>query len=76
MVTCYVPNSGDNLVRLSYRTFGWDIELMNYLTKLSQKKSVILCGDLNVAHHEIDLANPKRHEGKACFTKEERANFS
>ena len=60
---------------MAYRTQGWDIELRNYVAKLAEKKPVILCGDLNVAHNEIDLANPKGNEGKSCYTKEERDNF-
>jgi len=64
LVTTYVPNSGRGLVKLEYRTKEWDVDFRNYLLKLSEKKPVILCGDLNVAHTEIDLKNPKSNYNK------------
>lgn len=71
MVNCYTPNSGRELVRLVYR-MAWEEEFRKYLKKLDKKKSVILCGDLNVAHEEIDLKNPKSNRKNAGFTDEER----
>lgn len=75
LVTSYVPNSGRGLVRLDYRQ-GWDKDFRKYLKDLDEKKPVILCGDLNVAHKEIDLANPKTNTKTAGFTKEERQGFT
>nr|KAG5704968.1 hypothetical protein BaRGS_022810 [Batillaria attramentaria] len=75
LVTSYVPNSGQGLVRLDYRTKKWDEEFMAYLEGLDTKKPVILCGDLNVAHLDIDLKNPKSNKRNAGFTDEERAGF-
>lgn len=71
MVNCYTPNSGRELARLNYRMI-WEDEFKNYLQKLDSKKPVILCGDLNVAHKEIDLKNPKSNRKNAGFTDEER----
>lgn len=75
LVTSYVPNAGRGLVRLDYR-MKWDKDFLTYLKKLDSVKPVILCGDLNVAHEEIDLANPKTNKRNAGFTKEEREGFS
>ncbi|XP_076444943.1 exodeoxyribonuclease-like [Babylonia areolata] len=75
LVTAYVPNSGQGLVRLKYRTKEWDEDFMAYLKDLDAKKPVILCGDLNVAHLDIDLKNPKGNKRNAGFTDEERAGF-
>lgn len=75
-VTAYIPNSGRGLPRLPYRE-EWDVDFMEYLKGLDKVKPVILCGDLNVAHEEIDLANPKANANKtAGFTKEEREGFT
>ena len=65
LVTCYTPNSGRGLVRLKYRE-QWDKDFKNYMKKLDKKKPVILCGDLNAAHTEIDLANPKPNYNKTA----------
>lgn len=75
LVTSYVPNSGRGLPRLGYRQ-GWDKDFRDYLKNLDKTKPVILCGDLNVAHKEIDLANPKSNTKTAGFTKEERQGFT
>eukprot|EP01129_Flabellula_baltica_P010588 TRINITY_DN4495_c0_g1_i1.p2 TRINITY_DN4495_c0_g1~~TRINITY_DN4495_c0_g1_i1.p2 ORF type:complete len:308 (-),score=76.49 TRINITY_DN4495_c0_g1_i1:1164-2087(-) len=75
IVGCYVPNSGAGLKRLDYR-MEWDVAFSEYLNKLKEKKPVILCGDLNVAHQEIDLKNPKTNKKTAGFTDQERNNFS
>ena len=74
VVTAYVPNSQDGLRRLDYR-MQWDEDLRNYLKQLETRKPVVLCGDLNVAHREIDLKNPKTNRRNAGFTDEERAQF-
>ena len=73
--TVYTPNSQDGLKRLSYR-MQWEEDFLKYLKKLEEKKPVIFCGDLNVAHREIDLKNPKSNRGNAGFSDEERACFS
>lgn len=75
MVTVYTPNSQDELKRLDYR-MKWETDFLIYLKKLEEKKPVIFCGDLNVAHREIDLKNPKTNRKNAGFTDEERAKFS
>ena len=75
MVTCYTPNSQNELARLPYR-MTWEDDFLNYLKKLDEKKPVILCGDLNVAHKEIDLKNPKTNHHNAGFTDEERSKMS
>lgn len=75
MVNCYSPNSKDGLLRIDYRC-EFEDALREYLKKLSSKKAVILCGDLNVAHEEIDLKNPKANIGNAGFSYEERGKFS
>ena len=76
LVTCYTPNSQNELRRLDYRVQTWDIAFREHLQKLDTKKPVIFCGDLNVAHEEIDLANPKSNRRNAGFTDEERESFS
>jgi exodeoxyribonuclease-3 len=75
MVNCYTPNSRDGLVRLDYR-MDWEDDFRKYLAGLKQKKPVVLCGDLNVAHQEIDLKNPKTNHNNAGFTDQEREKFS
>jgi len=75
VVTCYTPNSQDELARLPYR-MQWEDAWRAYLKKLEQKKPVVFCGDLNVAHREIDLKNPKTNRKNAGFTDEERGKFS
>lgn len=75
MVTVYVPNSQDELKRLDYR-MQWETDFLAYLKKLEDKKGVVFCGDLNVAHKEIDLKNPKTNRRSAGFTDEERGKFS
>ena len=75
LITVYVPNSQDELRRLSYR-MTWEDDFLAYLKKLEEKKPVIVCGDLNVAHQEIDLKNPKTNRRNAGFTDEERAKFT
>ena len=71
VVTCYTPNSQDGLARLDYR-MHWEEDFLAYLKRLEEKKPVIFCGDLNVAHKEIDLKNPKTNRKNAGFTDEER----
>jgi len=75
LVNVYTPNSKGDLSRLSFRHKTWDPTFLKYIKKLEQKKSVIFCGDLNVAHKEIDLARPKENIGKHGFTNEEREGF-
>ncbi len=75
MITVYTPNSQDELKRLDYR-MEWEDDFLSYLKKLEQMKPVILCGDLNVAHKEIDLKNPKTNHKNAGFTDEERNKFT
>ena len=75
LITCYTPNSKSELERLEYRQI-WEDEFRNYLKKLDEKKPIILCGDLNVAHKEIDLKNPKTNKRSAGFTIEERTKFT
>ena len=75
MVTVYTPNSQSELARLEYR-MEWEDDFRNYLLELSSKKGVVVCGDLNVAHKEIDLKNPKTNRKNAGFTDEERDKFS
>jgi exodeoxyribonuclease III len=76
LVTAYVPNSGRGLVRHTYRTQEWDPAFRAFLVSLDKTKPVIMCGDLNVAHAEIDLANPKTNKKNAGFTPEEREGFT
>ena len=75
LVTVYVPNSQDELRRLNYR-MTWEDAFLAYIKQLEAKKPVVFCGDLNVAHQEIDLKNPKTNRRNAGFTDEERAKFS
>lgn len=74
-VTCYTPNSQNELKRLDYR-MKWEDDFRNYLNGLKEKKGVILCGDLNVAHEEIDLKNPKGNHMNPGFTDEEREKMT
>lgn len=75
VVTCYTPNSQNELARLPYR-MEWEDAFLAYLKKLEETKPVIFCGDLNVAHQEIDLKNPKTNRKNAGFTDEERGKFT
>lgn len=75
LVTCYTPNSQSELARLDYR-MKWEDDFRAYLLGLNEKKPVILCGDLNVAHKEIDLKNPKTNRKNAGFTDEEREKMT
>lgn len=75
VVTVYSPNAQEGLKRIEYR-MSWEDALRRYLQKLDQKKPVILCGDLNVAHEEIDLKNPGPNRGNAGFSDQEREKFS
>jgi len=75
LVNVYVPNSQDKLKRIDVR-LEWDRTLLAYLRDLERSKPVVLCGDLNVAHKEIDLAHPDRNRGKSGFSDEERQGFS
>ena len=75
LVTCYTPNSKRGLERLDYRQV-WEDAFLAYLKKLEEDKPVVVCGDLNVAHNDIDLANPASNHKNAGFTDEERAKFN
>ena len=75
LVTCYTPNAQDGLKRLDYR-MQWEDDFRQYLMILDRQKPVILCGDLNVAHEEIDLKNPKTNRMNAGFTDQEREKFT
>ncbi len=75
LVTVYTPNSQNELARLDYR-MQWETDFLTYLKQLEEKKPVIFCGDLNVAHQEIDLKNPKTNRKNAGFTDEERGCFT
>lgn len=75
LVTCYAPNSQNELKRLDYR-MKWEDDFRSYINSLDKKKPVILCGDLNVAHKEIDLKNPKTNRKNAGFTDEEREKMT
>ena len=75
LVCCYTPNSQDELRRLDYR-MKWEHDFLDYLQRLDAVKPVVLCGDLNVAHEEIDIKNPKTNRRNAGFTDEERQCFS
>ena len=75
VVTVYTPNAKEDLSRLALRHQHWDPAFLAYCRLLERKKPVIFCGDLNVAHTEMDLANPKANRGKKGFTDEERAGF-
>ena len=72
LVDCYTPNAQNELARLGYR-LEWEEDLLDYLRSLDKTKPVVYCGDLNVAHQEIDLKNPKTNRGNAGFSDEERA---
>jgi exodeoxyribonuclease-3 len=74
LVTEYTPNAQDGLARIDYR-MAWEDAMRAYLTRLDARKPVILCGDLNVAHNEIDLKHPKNNRGNAGFSDEERGKF-
>lgn len=74
-VTCYTPNAQKELARLEYR-MDWDDAFREYLVSLDARKPVVVCGDLNVAHNEIDLKNPKQNRGSAGFSDQEREKFS
>lgn len=76
LVNVYTPNAKRDLSRLPYRFDTWDPAFCDYVTKLSKSKEVVFCGDLNVAHQPIDLANPKTNTRNAGFTEEERSGFS
>jgi len=75
VVNVYVPNSKRELERLPYRQKEWDVDFLKYLKKLEKKKPVVFCGDMNVAHKEIDLSNPKQNEKNHGFTPQERKGF-
>ena len=75
LVTCYTPNAQRELARIDHR-MAWDEAFRNFLSELDQNKPVIICGDLNVAHQEIDLKNPKSNRGNAGFSDEERNSFT
>ena len=75
VLTCYTPNAQDGLKRLEHR-LQWEAALRDYLVALDKEKPVIFCGDLNVAHQEIDLKNPKSNRGNPGFSDEEREQFS
>ena len=75
LVTCYTPNAQRELARLDHR-MKWDEAFRSFLMTLDEKKPVIVCGDLNVAHQEIDLKNPKSNRGNAGFSDEERESFT
>ncbi len=75
VVTCYTPNAQRELARIDHR-MTWDEAFRSYLSRLDAQKPVILCGDLNVAHQEIDLKNPKANRGNAGFSDQERESFS
>ena len=76
LIDTYVPNEKDDLGRLKYRELVWDKALLAYMKQLDAEKPVIVCGDFNVAHEEIDLARPKENEGHAGFTKEGRQGMT
>ena len=71
LVNCYTPNAQDGLARIGYR-MEWEDDLLSYLKSLDRTKPVVYCGDLNVAHEEIDLKNPRTHRGNAGFSDQER----
>ena len=75
LITCYTPNAQQGLARIDHR-LKWDEAFRSYLCRLDQKKPVIVCGDLNVAHQEIDLKNPSSNRGNAGFSDEERGSFT
>ena len=75
IATCYTPNAQRELARIDHR-LNWDEAFRNYLSELDREKPVIVCGDLNVAHQELDLKNPKTNRGNAGFSDEERESFT
>ena len=75
IATCYTPNAQRELARIDHR-MAWDEAFRNFLSELDKEKPVIVCGDLNVAHQEIDLKNPKTNRGNAGFSDEERNSFT
>ncbi len=75
LITCYTPNAQRELARIDHR-MNWEDAFRNYMTQLDHKKPVILCGDLNVAHNEIDLKNPASNHGSAGFSDQERSAFT
>ncbi len=75
LVNVYTPNSKRDLSRLAYRTEEWDVDFLKFLKKLEEKKPAVFCGDLNVAHKEIDLTNPQANRRNHGFTDEERRGF-
>lgn len=75
LVNAYIPNAQRELTRLDYRCNHWSPDFLAFLNQLKQRKPVLLCGDMNVAHKEIDLARPRENVGNAGFTPEERACF-
>lgn len=75
ILTCYTPNAQDGLKRLDFR-MAWEDAFREYLNRLDKNKPVIVCGDLNVAHNDIDLKNPKANRGSAGFSDEERGKFT
>jgi exodeoxyribonuclease-3 len=75
LVNVYTPNSKDQLQRLDYRTREWDTAFLEHILRLEKRKPVVFCGDLNVAHREIDIARPKENLRSAGFTLEERQSF-
>ena len=75
LVCCYTPNAQNELARIDYR-MQWEDDFRAYLMALDQKKPVVLCGDLNVAHEEIDLKNPKTNRGNAGFSDQERGKMT
>lgn len=75
VVTVYTPNAKEDLSRLELRHKHWDPAFLAYCKRLEKSKPVVFCGDLNVAHTELDLANPKPNQGKKGFTEEERSGF-
>ncbi len=75
LLTCYTPNAQDGLKRIEHR-MAWEDAFRSYVSELNQTKPVIICGDLNVAHNEIDLKNPKSNRGNAGFSDEERGKFN
>ena len=76
LIDAYVPNEKDDLGRLKYRELVWDRALLAYMKQLDTEKPVVICGDFNVAHQEIDIARPKENEGHAGFTKEGRQGMT
>lgn len=76
LVNVYVPNEKDSLERMEYREKTWDVALLDYMRELDKTKPVVVCGDFNVAHEEIDLARPAQNEGHAGFTKSGRQGMT